>query len=277
MMPTWTPAQKPDDMSAATLLILLGHLVNQSLLDGKTRLLTYGAWKARAEHALRSIRTGESRCAVLVIDIDHFRTVNSQHGHLGGDTILAAIAGVIQRAVRGRDLVARFGGDEFLVLLDSVSDRRSAWTVAERIRCRVHELAVTLDGPHGPYRAGGLSVSIGGALHAGSGDEHVMALTATADRALYAAKDAGRNTIRIHPTTASPHTGQPTVGQDPRWDGTTPDTRTAQAGNSSPHASQPHENDLHSSGGPGNSGNTVRRIRVPRNAAQTFPRKRITG
>lgn len=126
---------------------------------------------------------------LLVVDADHFKTVNDRFGHERGDEVLQLIAGAIRDSVRDGDLVGRIGGEEFGVFLrDAGHDVASG--AAERIRAAVNALFVTSEGI-----AQRLSVSIGGAVCAG--DSGFSELFRIADRRLYEAKHAGRNRVEL--------------------------------------------------------------------------------
>jgi diguanylate cyclase (GGDEF)-like protein len=176
--------------------VLVGRLEEAAATDGKTGLLNAHTWGARAEHQLR--RGGGAPHAVLVLDLDHFKTVNDHYGHLAGDQVLAAVAAALRSEVRERDLVGRFGGEEFVILL--VGRREGGETdlgvIAERIRERVAGLVVDVTTPDGTARIRRLSVSVGGALHPG-GRADLDRLLRIADTALYSAKRAGRNQVRM--------------------------------------------------------------------------------
>jgi diguanylate cyclase (GGDEF)-like protein len=133
-------------------------------------------------------RLGEPAC-LLVIDADHFKRVNDQHGHLVGDRALVHLAAVLRAGLRGADVVARVGGEELLVLLPQ-TERATAMELAERLRARVEAQ---------PLRSGSrevpLTISIGVALlRAGEGGE---AWQARADAAMYRAKQQGRNRVCV--------------------------------------------------------------------------------
>lgn len=127
--------------------------------------------------------------ALLVIDADHFKTVNDRFGHERGDEVLQLIASAIRDSVRDRDLVGRIGGEEFGVFLEDAG-LEVAELVAERIRTAVNALFITSEGI-----AQRLSVSIGGA--ASPGDAGFAELFRIADRRLYEAKHAGRNRVEL--------------------------------------------------------------------------------
>jgi diguanylate cyclase (GGDEF)-like protein len=177
--------------------VLVRQLEEEASTDGKTGLLNAAAWHARAERALRrSHRDGPG--GVLVLDLDHFKAVNDTHGHLAGDHVLAAVAAALRAEVRERDLVGRFGGEEFVVLLAGLAGGGygELETVAERIRRHVANLRVEIPTPDGPLTIADLSISVGAAVHT-EGDPDLQSLLQIADAALYAAKGAGRNTVRM--------------------------------------------------------------------------------
>ena len=154
-----------------------------------------GLWNRRyAEPHLarlvRSAEVGDRPLSVLMIDIDRFKSVNDRFGHPAGDAVLREVASRLDRSLRAADLLARFGGEEFLVTLPN-TDPVQARIVAERLCVAVAERPVPL--PGGAEAA--LTVSAGLAhLRPGSGGAPgaASALVAAADRALYASKAAGR-------------------------------------------------------------------------------------
>ncbi|WP_423066685.1 GGDEF domain-containing protein [Devosia sp. CN2-171] len=127
--------------------------------------------------------------ALLVLDADHFKTINDRFGHERGDEVLQMLAGAIRDGVRENDFVGRLGGEEFGVFLHGAGFE-SAWQTAERIRTGVNALFVTSEGV-----AQRLSVSIGGAV-AGA-DSSFSQLFRSADERLYSAKHAGRNRVEL--------------------------------------------------------------------------------
>jgi diguanylate cyclase (GGDEF)-like protein len=132
-------------------------------------------------------RRSDDAVGILMADIDHFKRINDRHGHDTGDLVLRAVAGAIASAVRDGDVPARFGGEEFVVLLRRPSDR-IAVEIAERVRSAVGALELGAIGP------GRISVSVGVAVQ-DAADEPVADLLARADRALYRAKRAGRDRV----------------------------------------------------------------------------------
>jgi diguanylate cyclase (GGDEF)-like protein len=134
-----------------------------------------------------------------VLDLDHFKLVNDRYGHLVGDHVLAAVADAVRAEVREGDVVGRFGGEEFVVLLPGVvgeDGRAAAAVVAERIRKRIDTMTVSVPDSPGPLVIDHLTVSIGGATFPGDGGD-LSQLLEVADSAMYTAKRAGRNTVRM--------------------------------------------------------------------------------
>lgn len=164
--------------------------------DPLTGLANRRHWLDIAEQEIgRSRRHGEP-LAVLVIDLDFFKTINDSHGHAVGDRALVAFAQVCRDQLRGHDTVGRMGGEEFAILLPA-TDLAAAADAAERIRRAVDSVTVPLGGAE-PVR---LSVSIGVAL-VGAADTDIDVAIARADEALYRAKQTGRNRVCVTPSGA---------------------------------------------------------------------------
>ena len=178
---------------------LVRQLEEDASTDGKTGLLTAAAWQEKAGRAVLRSERVEQPTSVLVLDLDHFKLVNDRFGHLVGDQVLAAVAASVRDEVRDEDLVGRFGGEEFVVLLQGAEredPRSGARAVAERIRERIAALRVAVAGPHETVVVEGLTVSIGGATAPRDGND-LAALLEIADAAMYEAKRAGRNLVRM--------------------------------------------------------------------------------
>ncbi|WP_261562243.1 sensor domain-containing diguanylate cyclase [Frankia tisae] len=191
-------AASPFLMLAVTppVLLLQRSLLHADLLhaarsDAKTRLANAAYWRQVAEREInRAARAGRP-LSVLLVDIDHFKRVNDRFGHLIGDVILLAVADTLRAAARPRDLVGRFGGEEFVILLTEVG-REHAADIAERIRRQVAATRCRLDG-RPPLS---VTVSVGVATHHGTAGD-LSALIARADTALYRAKADGRNRVHL--------------------------------------------------------------------------------
>lgn len=156
--------------------------------DALTGLASYRALQTRLSHEVeRSKRSGDT-FAVLFLDLDKLKELNDRYGHERGNTVLRMVSEEILRTIRNTDLAARYGGDEFVVLLTR-TDRAGALRVADAVRERV-ELAGRRIG----FLSGQITVSIGVAEYDPSTPGEGPLLE-QADRALYLAKAAGRNTI----------------------------------------------------------------------------------
>jgi diguanylate cyclase (GGDEF)-like protein len=173
------------------------HLVNASRVDFKTGLLNAGTWEREAASEIaRAVRT-RTPLAVALIDIDHFKAVNDSFGHLAGDKALREVARTLTIFLREYDLVGRFGGEEFSILLPQAK-AADAYRIAERIRAHVAAMPIDVnDDPNTtPVR---LSISIGVAALGASWDSstgsQLTDLLAAADRALYQAKQDGRDRV----------------------------------------------------------------------------------
>lgn len=169
--------------------VLHRPLQERATRDPKTGLLVFNAWQRLAVEEIRRMSAARRSWAVIFADIDNFRFYNQRHGHLGGDHALEHVAQIITTNVRPKDLTARFGGEEFCILLpDTLAG--DADQVAQRLRRAVSEESVAL-----PER---VTVSIGVAVvEAGHTPMELAVVLARADQALYRAKLEGRNTVRI--------------------------------------------------------------------------------
>jgi diguanylate cyclase (GGDEF)-like protein len=176
-------------------ILLQRSLIHQQLTaaartDPKTGLLNAAAWQREADSEVTRALRSATPLAVLLVDVDHFKRVNDSHGHLAGDEVLRALAAELRQQVRESDLVGRFGGEEFTILLPR-TDAGGACRIAERLRTRAGLLSVSAaDGRIS------VTVSIGVAVLGRHGSD-LFQLLAAADLALYRAKDAGRNQVRI--------------------------------------------------------------------------------
>ena len=145
-----------------------------------------------AQHEAAVFERGGRPLAILLGDIDHFKRINDRHGHAAGDAVLCAVAQVLREGVREVDHVARWGGEEFLVLLPA-TDVAEALRVAERLRAAVQALPESL-WPGGAAQAD-VTLTIGVATLRRS--ETVEQALVRADRALYDGKQAGRNRVLL--------------------------------------------------------------------------------
>ena len=166
------------------------QLSYQALHDPLTNLPNRVLFSDRLDHALGSLERRPGLLAVLFVDVDRFKLINDSLGHAKGDQVLVSMAARLQAAVRPGDTVARFGGDEFVVLCEDLRTEQEASRIAERVRA-VAEEPMVVDGAQFV-----VSVSTGIAL-ASSPDMSADALLRDADAAMYQAKDDGRNQTRV--------------------------------------------------------------------------------
>ncbi len=174
----------------------LRELATRDVLSG---LLNRRAFMERSTALFDHCRRHGQPCTVLMIDIDHFKRINDQHGHQMGDTAIRACADAIGQALREADLLGRLGGEEFAALLPHAS-ADSARQVAERIRGAIAQLGLVSPSGH-PVT---FTISIGMAAserhHTG-----IEPLLADADAALYRAKATGRNRVLAHEAALPAH------------------------------------------------------------------------
>jgi len=164
----------------------------QARRDALTGLLNRLAFQEILEQLPAMAESDSHTPCLLILDIDHFKRVNDNYGHLVGDHTLRQVAREIEASVRGRDMVARFGGEEFAVLLRD-TPRSGCMAVAENIRSCVERTRIELPPDLAPELDLRVTVSLGGALYRVG--ESPEALVDRADRHLYQSKKGGRNRV----------------------------------------------------------------------------------
>ena len=200
----------PDELSQPVLLVakmfaeqvslsianirLREELRNQSIRDPLTGLYNRRYLEETMEREIRRAVRSEQGLGVLMLDLDHFQKFNDTHGHDAGDTVLRETAWFLLKSVRAEDLVCRFGGEEFVVILP-VADLKVTQARAERIRTKLHELTVM----HQGQSEGMVTVSVGVAELPQHPTSHHELLGA-ADAALYRAKREGRDRVAVAET-----------------------------------------------------------------------------
>ncbi len=157
--------------------------------DPLTGLLNRRAFQVFASDAMSYFRRYKRQIAVLVVDIDFFKRVNDTFGHAAGDDVIKGVGAIVSSAVRGTDKAARFGGEEFVVLLRE-TDANGAMIFAERVRQMISAAPMATE-RSGPVH---VTISVGLAM-AQAHDRDVEDIIQRADRALYVAKSTGRNRV----------------------------------------------------------------------------------
>jgi len=162
-------------------------LFESALRDGLTSTFNRRYFVDRLHTEIRFAVRHEKSLALLFVDIDHFKKINDEHGHLAGDEVLAGVARVMTETLRAEDVLARYGGEEFAVICREI-DEAGAHKLGDRLRAAVAEHK---------FECGGkvikVTVSVGAAVEGKIDDAH--AFIAAADAAMYEAKRAGRNRI----------------------------------------------------------------------------------
>lgn len=174
------------------------RLVRSGLTDALTGWHNRRYLESRLREELARCRREPGALTCLMIDVDHFKRVNDRHGHLAGDEVLREVARRMAGAVRGSDVTARFGGEEFVILLPGTG-YEAGRVLAERIRRAVADETVRVTGAVEPLS---VTVSIGVAEHCTRTDGEDLErageqLLARADAALYDAKAGGRNSVAL--------------------------------------------------------------------------------
>jgi len=188
----WALSRPLGALSLPPLVLLQRSLLHSQLLaaartDPKTGLVNSTHWRQVAEAQLRRATAGSAPLAVALVDLDHFKRVNDDYGHLVGDDVLVATAQALIAASRPGDVVGRFGGEEFAVLLPGLSAPEAA-AVGDRLRGAIAGMGYG-DRPQ-------ITGSVGIAVLPEHGSD-LDTLLRAADRALYAAKSDGRNRVRL--------------------------------------------------------------------------------
>jgi diguanylate cyclase (GGDEF)-like protein len=176
---------------------------NQALEDPLTRLKNRRFLVPFMEHETTRLRRSSLSALVLIADIDHFKNVNDRWGHGVGDEALLQVANILRSCVRNSDVVARWGGEEF-VLICPESSRQHVEVICARIRQRLQQTPVHVPGKATFH----LTVSIGAALFSPATiNENWMAALARADRSLYGVKQNGRDGWLLDSSVSMPSSG----------------------------------------------------------------------
>jgi diguanylate cyclase len=170
---------------------LSADLQKLALSDSLTGALNRRSLEQEAARlSARCTRTGDV-LAIMMIDVDHFKTINDRYGHPIGDEVLKCLAEVAKKTIRSDDYFARYGGEEFCILLPSTIEK-DAWLLADRLRQNYATLILEFGGE---TFCSTISIGVSDSVHAGL---EFTSLVAAADQAMYRAKQEGRNRVVMH-------------------------------------------------------------------------------
>ena len=168
------------------------HLEEQrqkALIDPLTGLPNRAAWSERLEHEIGQWQQHGNTLMLAMLDLDHFKRINDNYGHLAGDKVLKIIASVLRKRLRGTDFIARFGGEEFVLLMPSTAPA-SGLKLLETLRASIEACPFH-------FRGEPVTVTLSMGLAAFKPGEHSDLVLKRADQALYRAKNAGRNRVEM--------------------------------------------------------------------------------
>ena len=159
-------------------------------LDSLTGLYNRRAILGKLRELINLANRYKEDFSLIMLDIDHFKKINDRYGHLAGDEVLEEIATLIHRNIRDTDIVGRYGGEEFIIILPK-TNLSSAWVVAERLRSIIEKTELK-DSAGNTF-----TITISQGLAGGERGEDAYSLISRADEALYKAKEKGRNCVQI--------------------------------------------------------------------------------
>ena len=186
---SFTHQLKSFEQSLDGMQVLASHLEKHAVTDSLTGMINHEHVFSELKKAMSQAQAEEYALCIVMADIDHFKSVNDNHGHLAGDGVLKEVAKRIKSSLRGFDVVGRYGGEEFLLVLHK-ANIDTARMVAERIRSRIAATPIDLSSAL-------LDVTISMGVAMVKPDEDVNSLVERADRALYNAKENGRNQVAL--------------------------------------------------------------------------------
>lgn len=196
----------------------ISQLQDDAQTDAKTGLLNMRGWSEAAARAFERTRRSRGQLALLMIDLDYFKWINDTYGHPAGDEVILTVGRLLQKIVRPADVVGRFGGEEFVVLLLD-TQLPAAERAAERVRSAIADLEIRTTGRRGAATTiTNRTTSVGVAVYPDHGST-LDDLLHAADAAVYEAKEAGRNQVRFavppHHQDAVDHARDGVDGADP--------------------------------------------------------------
>lgn len=174
---------------ATRIMELHESLRTQAMYDGLTGLWNRNTVLERLQQELNRAERENTSIGLIMADLDHFKQINDQHGHIAGDSVLREAARRMQASLRSYDRIGRYGGEEFLVLVPGCTLEQTR-IVAEKMRASVEESPIST--PAGDVH---ITLSLGVGRQRRSWGETAAALITSADEALYRAKHAGRNCV----------------------------------------------------------------------------------
>ncbi|MGB3400529.1 MAG: sensor domain-containing diguanylate cyclase [Candidatus Deferrimicrobiaceae bacterium] len=163
-------------------------------VDPLTKLFTRGHFAQRFEMEIRRAKNYAHPLSIFLLDIDHFKNINDTHGHSAGDLILMKLGQILRQSIRSSDLSARFGGEEFVVMMLSTG-KEQALNFSENLRKTIESTEFRIPGVQSPLK---VTISGGLATYPADGDS-TTDLLRKADEALYKAKQTGRNRVALVP------------------------------------------------------------------------------
>lgn len=171
----------------------LANLRQHASTDKLTELYNRSYLDFFLENQIEAANKTKHPISTVMVDLDHFKEINDNHGHIAGDQVLSIFAQVVLKCIRKTDIIARYGGDEFVVVLPD-TDTKTAHVIAERIRCDVADAYIPpIDGDIIPS----ISCSVGISTYPVHCDSK-YSLIRTSDIALYKAKRSGRNQTIVY-------------------------------------------------------------------------------
>ena len=166
---------------------LLEQVESKAMIDPLTQVFNRGTYNMEIAQMIKEFKRYKNPAALIIIDIDHFKIFNDDYGHKAGDAVLTLVASVIKDAVRDTDMVFRYGGEEFVVLLSKIS-LKNALTVAEKVRAQIESHHLT-------NNATVLKVTASIGLSCFKEGDIETTIFERADKALYQGKQNGRNRV----------------------------------------------------------------------------------
>ena len=168
------------------------HLEEQrqkALIDPLTGLPNRAAWSERLDHEINQWQQHGNTLLLAMLDLDHFKRINDNYGHLAGDKVLKIIASVLRKRLRGTDFIARFGGEEFVLLMPDTVPTAGA-KLLEKLRASIEACPFH-------FKCEPVTITISMGMTAFKPGEHSDLVLKRADQALYRAKHAGRNQVAL--------------------------------------------------------------------------------